>query len=319
MNETTFIERYEPTWRRFERLLAEADRTHPAEPIDEFPELYRQVCQHLAIADERGYRPALVDRLNGLVERGHAELYGSRLGQWGPILEYVRGGFARDVREDWQLFVLAAVLFVGPFVGMILWLQEAPEWSYHVLGPMQAAQLEQMYASPAVRPPDASDSDFMMFGFYIFNNIGIALRTFASGMVAGLGALAALVFNGTYLGAAAGHVQNAGYGAHFWQFVVGHGAFELTAIVLAGQAGLKLGFAPIWPGRRTRLKALEQEARASVGLIGGCFAMLLAAAFIEAFWSPSPAPAQTKYLVGGLMWLAVLLYFGFAGRGDGSR
>lgn len=318
MNEKAFIQRYRSTWRRFDRLLEECETSEPTEPVDELPPLYRQLCQQLSIAQQRGYRPSVIERLNGLVERGHAQLYGSRKGRWAPIFDYIKGGFARDVRANWKLFVLSALLFYGPFFGMFLWLQYQPEWGYHVLGPARAAKFEQMYASPAVRPPDAADSDFLMFGFYIFNNISIALRTFASGMVAGLGALAALVFNGTFLGAAAGHVQNAGHGVNFWQFVIGHGAFELTAIVLAGQAGLKLGFAPIWPGRRTRMQALREEAHDSVGLIAGFFIMLVIAAFIEAFWSPSTAPARTKFLVGGLLWLLVGMYLGLAGRGHGS-
>lgn len=315
MNETTFIEKYRPTWRRFERMLDDVDADHPVERLDEFPELYRQLCQHLSIAKHRGYRPAVVDRLNTLVERGHAIMYASRSGRWGPILDYIRGGFARDVRENWRLFLVSALVFYGPLIGMFLWLQYEPDWAYHILGPMQASKMEQMYSEPSVRPPSAADSDFVMFGYYIFNNVSIALRTFASGMLAGIGSLFVLLFNGTILGTVAGHIQNAGFGQNFWQFVIGHGAFELTAIVLAGQAGFKLGFAPIWPGRRTRLQALKEEARDSVGLVAGFFVMLVIAAFIEAFWSPSTAAAQTKYLVGGMLWLVVGLYFGFAGRG----
>lgn len=319
MSEARFIENYRPVWDRFEALLLEADRSHPAESVEELPEVYRQVCQHLSIAKHRGYRAGLVRRLNQLVERGHAELYGTRTGHWGPLLDYVRGGFARDVREDWPLFLIATALFAGPFIGLYVWLQFEPEWAYHILGPQVAAKMEQMYAEPSVRPPSAAGSDFRMFGFYIYNNISIALRTFGSGLIAGIGAFFTLIFNGTLLGAVGGHVQNAGLGQHFWPFVIGHGSFELTAIVLAGQAGFKIGFAPIWPGRRTRMQALREEARDSVGLVGGFFVMLLIAAFIEAFWSASTAPAEVKYLVGAMLWAAVLLYFGFAGRGHGSR
>jgi len=319
MNETTFIDKYRPTWQRFERMLEQLDDGNPVEPLDDFPELYRQLCQHLSVAKHRGYRPTVVNRLNTLVERGHAVMYTSRSGRWGPILDYIRGGFARDVRRDWKLFLVSIVVFYGPFIGMFLWLQYEPDWAYHILGPVKASQLEQMYSEPTVRPPSAADSDFLMFGFYVFNNVSIALRTFASGMLAGIGALFVLVFNGTMLGTVAGHIQNAGHGWNFWQFVIGHGALELTAIALAGQAGFKIGFAPIWPGRRTRLQALKTEARDSVGLVAGLFVMLVVAAFIEAFWSPSTAPAQTKFLVGGLLWLVVVLYFAFAGRGHGSR
>ncbi|MFW5968114.1 MAG: stage II sporulation protein M [Persicimonas sp.] len=315
MSQARFVEKHASTWRRFETLLDELERDHPAQPAEPFPELYRTLCQHLSIARHRGYSATVVDRLNPLVERGHALLYGSRAGNWAPVWEYLAGGFARDVRRDWHLLAIAALLFVGPYVGMIAWLHFEPQWAYHILGDQMVTQMEEMYRSAeATRAERQSDSDLMMFGFYIYNNIGIALRTFGSGLLAGVGAFFILIYNGVVLGAVSGHLQNVGLGHNFWPFVVGHGSFELTAIVLAGQAGLKLGFAPIWPGRRSRLRALIEEARDSLGLVGGFFVMLVIAAFIEAFWSSAPLDDPVKYGVGAALWLFVIGYFLLAGR-----
>jgi uncharacterized membrane protein SpoIIM required for sporulation len=175
--------------------------------------------------------------------------------------------------------------------------------------------MEAMYTSAdAIEAERGSDSNFMMFGYYIYNNIGIALRTFASGLVLGVGAIFALFYNGVVLGAVSGHLTNVGLGHNFWPFVIGHGSFELTAIVLAGQAGLKLGSAPIWPGRKSRMRALRDTAHDSLGLVAGFFTMLVIAAFIEAFWSSKPLSADIKYMVGGGLWVCVIGYLLFAGR-----
>ena len=320
MSQASFVKKHESVWREFENLLDELEEEHPAVPADHFPQLYRTLCQHLSIARHRGYSAAIIERLNPLVERGHALLYGSRVGRWESIIEYLMGGFARDVRKDWPLLAVATLLFAGPYLGMIWWLSEQPEWAYHVLGPALTTKMEAMYeSSQAMQAERAADTDIAMFGFYIYNNVGIALRTFAAGLFAGVGVLVALFYNGTVLGAVSGHLTNVGLGEHFWPFVIGHGSFELTAIVLAGQAGLKLGFAPVWPGRRSRMRALREEARDSLGLVAGFFTMLVIAAFIEAFWSSAQLDAATKYTVGGMLWVVVLGYLGLAGRGDGSR
>ena len=100
----------------------------------------------------------------------------------------------------------------------------------------------------------------MMFGFYIRNNIGIAFQCFAGGIFAGLGSLFFLAFNGVAAGSPAGYLTARGHGETFYSFVVTHGAFELTAIVLAGAAGLRLGHALLVPGRHTRRAALERAA-----------------------------------------------------------
>jgi uncharacterized membrane protein SpoIIM required for sporulation len=317
MGQSDFVERHASTWERFERRLDACELDGATETdLDDLPELYRTVCRHLALARRRNYSSEVVRRLNPLVRRGHALLYGAETDRWEEVARYLAGGLAHEVRRDWPLLLLATLLFVGPAIAVVVWLQIEPEWAHHVLGSEQAVKLQAMYESvDAMQAERQADSDVYMFGFYIYNNIGIALRTFGSGLIAGIGAMAALVYNGVHLGAAGGFLQHVGLGSNFWPFVVGHGAFELTAIVLAGQAGLKIGFAPIWPGRRSRLDALRRAGRVGVRIVGGAFVMLVIAAFIEAFWSSAPLLRSVKYTVGGLLWVAVFAYFALAGRG----
>ena len=163
---------------------------------------------------------------------------------------------------------------------------------------------------------DSGDA-WVKFGFYIMNNIGIAFQTFASGLLLGLGSLFFLLFNGLMIGAVAGHLTQIGYGQTFWSFVIGHGAFELTAIALAGAAGLKLGWALLAPGRLPRGEALRLAAARSVRLVGGVTLLLVLAAFVEAYWSSMTlASASVKYGVGAGLWLLVLAYLTLAGRGQ---
>ena len=155
----------------------------------------------------------------------------------------------------------------------------------------------------------------MMFGFYIQNNISIAFQCFAAGIFAGVGSMFFLVFNGVFFGAVAGYLTERGLGETFYSFVVTHGAFELTAIFLAGAAGLRLGHALVAPGRNTRVQSLTLAARETMIIIYGCVVMLLIAAAIEAFWSSARwMPLPLKYSVAGVCWLAVMSYLAFQGR-----
>jgi uncharacterized membrane protein SpoIIM required for sporulation len=180
---------------------------------------------------------------------------------------------------------------------------------------------ESMYDPQAARRVFGreSASDFAAFGFYVYNNVGIAFRTFASGVLGGLGSAFYLVFNGIYLGAVAGHLSTHGMASTLWPFVIAHGAFELTAIVLAGQAGLHLGYALVAPGRRPRARALREAGRESGVIMLGAAAMLLVAALIEAFWSSSAQPVAVKFAVGGALWALVIGYFALAGRDRAAR
>jgi len=195
-----------------------------------------------------------------------------------------------------------------------------PDLVYSVLPADQVAQMEQMYDPDASRlgrfAERGAGDDWLMFGYYVMNNIGIAFQTFASGLLFGLGTLFFLLFNGLTIGAVAGHLTGIGYHQPFWSFVIGHGAFELTAITFAGAAGLQLGAALLAPGCRTRAQALRLAAKHGIQLVCGATAFLLIAAFVEAYWSSMTLTTPTiKYIVGAALWLLVGTYFMFAGRG----
>ena len=154
-----------------------------------------------------------------------------------------------------------------------------------------------------------------MFGFYIYNNIGIGFRTFASGILFGVGAVFFLVFNGLSIGTVGGYLTQAGFSDTFYPFVAGHSSFELLAIVFCGAAGLKLGFALLSPGNWRRIDALKRASHDAVQIVYAAAVMLLIAAFIEAFWSSSTAlPVPVKYVAGVSGWVLLLAYFFLAGR-----
>ena len=128
-------------------------------------------------------------------------------------------------------------------------------------------------------------------------------------MVVGIGTLLVLLFNGMFIGGIAGHLTRLDYVDTFYPFVIGHGSFELTAIVFSGAAGLRLGFAILHPGQFSRLDALRLAGRDVIPMLYGIVIMLIVAAFLEAFWSSSSTlPIAVKYSVGAALWALVLGY-----------
>jgi uncharacterized membrane protein SpoIIM required for sporulation len=319
MKQSLFENRHQGEWDHLSHQLDQLERRRNVAQSSDFPNAYRRLCHHLALAQARGYSSLLIDALQQLALRGHQQLYRDRGRLSASLSTFILAGFPRLVREQWRFVLAAALMFLGSLVGIGLLVYLFPELVYSVLSVEEASQIRGMYDPAAGHLgrsiERAASEDWVMFGYYIMHNIGIAFQTFASGLLFGLGSAFFLFFNGLTIGAVAGHLTQIGSGSTFWSFVIGHGAFELTAIVLAGAAGLLLGWALIAPGRLTRGEALRLAAGKSVLIIGGVVLLLLIAAFVEAYWSSSAVTPTTKYIVGALLWLLVLGYLLFAGRG----
>ncbi|MCU7906050.1 MAG: stage II sporulation protein M [Candidatus Thiodiazotropha sp. (ex Epidulcina cf. delphinae)] len=329
MRQQQFEADNQPLWDEIAQMMDDLQRTRGKRRLSRaqqlrFPARYRQLCSHYALARSRGFSPTLIEQLHGLVLRGHPLLYRQRGGWRWRLLHFILGGFPRAVRRNRVYFALSLLCFLLPalLMGSGCYLQE--DLIYTVMDEYMVAEMESAY-DPANNHPGrsserSSESDFTMFGYYILNNIGIGFRTFATGILLGVGTLFILLFNGLVIGAVAGHVSRLGYHETFWPFVSGHGSLELTAIVICGAAGLLLGQAVVAPGQRSRVQALREHAGEALQLVMGAALMLLAAAFVEAFWSSGALQPTAKYIVAALLWSGVILYLSLMGRGSrGSR
>lgn len=325
MSPLQFETEYQAEWNELQAMLSRLqgnasvkskDKSAPLSG-DRLAKLYRRACEHLALARARAYPAHIVERLDHITADAHQVIYSRREYGVARVVKLVTQDFPCSVRAHARYVCLATAVFILPLLVMGWLVYAQPELILSVVDPQTAANFEDMYSPNAEalgRRRDAN-TDMAMFGFYIRNNVGVAFQCFASGLLAGIGSLFFLAFNGVQAGAIAGYLTERGLGATFYSFVVTHAAFELTAIVLAGAAGLRIGHSILAPGRKTRTQSLVAAARESIVIVYGCAGMLLIAAAIEAFWSSARwIPLLVKYSVAAICWLAVLAYFAWQGR-----
>ncbi len=321
MKQEIFETRFAPRWLALERWLDLAPR--PAGPNNqpfkahEFPARYRELAQHFALARDRHYSGELVARLERIVLAGHQALYAGRDRPQSGFVHFVAYGLPQAVRARYISIWTAATLFFVPLIGVALAVYFFPELVYLFIDPDQVSEMQQMYAPEAQRlgRPDGARDDFVMFAFYIKNNVSIDFQCFAGGLLFGIGTLFFVIFNALHIGAIAGHLTQIGYIETFWGFVAGHSAFELVGIVLSAAAGLEIGYALIAPGQQTRLAALKTRMGPATQLVYGAALLTAMAAVIEGFWSAwRVPPVEVKYGVGIAFWLLVLAYFTWGGR-----
>jgi uncharacterized membrane protein SpoIIM required for sporulation len=315
---------YQADWRALEEqvqacLQPPRQRVAGAAPVhgERLAALYRRGCEQLALARERAYPAHIVDRLERVTSDAHQLIYQRREFGLGRLRDFILRDFPRSVRAHARYVWVAAALFLIPtlVVGWIVYLR--PELVLSVVDASTAASFEGMYsgAAESLGRKRNVDSDWMMFGYYIRNNIGVAFQCFGGGLFLGVGSIFFLFYNGAFGGAIGGYLTERGLSANFYSFVVTHSAFELTAIVLSGAAGLRIGHALLAPGRLTRRASLVRATAEVAPVIYGFVVMLLIAAAIEAFWSSAVwLPQPVKYSVAAACWVGVLTYFFWQGR-----
>ena len=297
-------------WSEFEGLLAKKEETQ-LNP-ERFLTLYRTTCEHLALAQARGFPTHLIERLSILTARGHQIVY--RQSDFGlhRIGHVLLSRFPDLVRAHWRYVISAALILMVPALALGVATYARPELVLSMVDTKTASSFAQMYGPSARaigRTRDAGDN-WQMFGFYIMNNIGIAFQCYVTRILFGLGSLLFLAYNGVFAGALAGYITVLGFGGAFYPFIATHSAFELTAIVLCGAAGLRIGRSVLLPGRSTRVASLQLAARETSVIVFGSAVMLVIAAAIEAFWSSAAwIEPPAKYLCAAACWALVILFF----------
>lgn len=286
MNLSRFLTEREPVWRELDELLAKAgtkpDRLPPAD-LRLLGARYREAAADLALARRRFAGDPVVRRLEQLVARGRAVVYGQR-SRAGSIVRF----FARDywqaiAERPWSVVIAWACLLVGAAL--------AAGWA--LADPDAAAGLlPQDFSALADENPDGREAlgpgDSSAFASYLFtHNIQVSFLGFAAGITAGIGTGLLILYNGVILGAVAGLTIGNGNGRFFAELVAAHGVIEISCIVVTAAAGMRMGWALVDPGtRRTRGEALTQEARRAVLIVLGTIPWLIFAGITESAITP---------------------------------
>ena len=327
VNRERFIRQRRSDWQQFEalvsRLRARRQRKWASRDVSDLSRLYRSICYDLSLVQSREWGSRLEQYLNDLVAQGHNALYRSAPRSLSVVWDFFAYDFPRTFRRRIGAFSLSLALFLIPFLVSTLVGWQRPDIAEMIAGKESLEGASQNFCQELYTDMDAkyAGQRSTMAGFYVKNNIGIAFQAYALGAFIGLGTCFVLLSNGISIGMVTGYILSAGHPTteNFFSFVISHGSFELTAIVISGGGGFVLAHGILFPGQRTRMDSLRHNGLESLKLALGAGAMLAIAALLEGYFSPLPIPAIIKYVVGSGLWLLVISYLSFAGRGGSAN
>jgi uncharacterized membrane protein SpoIIM required for sporulation len=318
MDVDTFLATNQASWDRLSWLVRRAGRKvgrlSPAE-LEELVVLYQRTATHLSYARTTYRDPALTATLSSLVARAGAVVYGSRPRTLRALGRFFADTFPAAVWYSRRFIVVSAALLLVPAFAVGLWVANSPR-AVEATGPKAVREayvnqdFEQYYKS-------APASEFASHVFT--NNVQVSIYAFAAGIAFCLPTAFILMFNGANVGVAGGLFASVGQQLKFWGLILPHGLLELTAVFIAGGAGLRLGWTLIDPGDRTRLAGLAEEGRRALAIVAGLVVVFAAAGTIEGFVTGSSLPTWARVGVGALGETVLLTWLVVRGRAAAAR
>jgi uncharacterized membrane protein SpoIIM required for sporulation len=308
-----FIARNAGTWQRLAELTAGGrrglSRLSPAE-IDELVGLYQRTSSHLSHARTAYRDPALTMRLNTLVSDAAGVIYRGRSRPASAVADFFLWRFPAAVYQSGRFILVSALLLLVPAVAIGVWFANSDD----ALDAAAPEAVRQAYIEEDFESYYSSDSAANFATQVTVNNIQVAFFAFAGGILLCLPTAGMLIYNGANIGSAGGLFASVGESDRFFGLILPHGLLELTAVVIAGAAGLRLGWAVVAPGDRSRSAAVGSEARRAVLIALGLVVAFMVAGFIEGFVTGRGVPTWLRVTIGVLAELAFVIWIVVQGR-----
>ena len=307
MDVDAFVTAHSGEWSRLEQLVRR--RRLDADEADELVSLYQRVSTHLSVVRSSVPDPSLVARLSTLVNKARQAVAGSREPVWRDVARFFVLEFPAALYRTGGLTVLVALGFLLISGASAWWVAASPEVQASLASDSEIRALcEVQFESYYSANPAASFA-----GQVWTNNAWIAAQSIAFG-ITGVFPVYVFVQNAIGVGSTAGLMASCDRLDLFFGLIIPHGLLELTAVFVALAAGLRLFWAWIDPGSRSRVEALAQEGRAMVGIAIGLVVVLFVSGVVEAYVTPSPLPTWARISIGTAVWGLFVVYVVVLGR-----
>ena len=307
----------EADWAQLERLLDKAEKgsarrlTH--EEILAIPVLYRSTLSALSVARETSLDQGLIEFLETLCARAYFFVYGSRATLQDRLARFFSHDWPRAVSGLWRETLASAALMLLGAV-MAAWLVNLdPEWFYAFVPAELAGGRDPTASTESLRETlGGSDGNggLSVFAAYLFtHNAQVAILAFALGFALCVPTGLLILYNGAVIGAFVSLFVSRGLGFEVGGWLMIHGVTELFAVILAGAAGLRIGWTVAFPGDRPRLEAAVEAGRTAAVTMGGVIIMLFIAGLLEGYGRQLIVDTGARYAVAGFIGLIWAVYF----------
>lgn len=305
MREALFVKQNSGKWKAYEELTT----TSP----DELAERFIDITNDLSYAKTFYPKSSTTSYLNGLASTLHQSIYKNKKEDSNRFFNFWKfevPGLFYIYRK--QLLYAFLFFFISALIGALS-AKYDDNFIRLILGDSYVNMTNENITKGDPFGVYKQQGETVMFFAIATNNIYVALQTFVSGVFLSLGPVVFMLRNGIMLGSFEYYFFDKGLGMESVLVIWIHGTLEISAIIIAGAAGLVLGHGLLFPRTYTRLQAFKNSAKDGTKIVAGIVPILLVAAFLEGFitrHTHMPLWLSTGILSGSLLFIIwyVILY-----------
>ncbi|MFC7525757.1 stage II sporulation protein M [Parapedobacter sp. GCM10030251] len=275
MREALFVKQNAAKWEHFENLQS----TSPDELADRF----------ISITDDLAYAKTFYPKsrttayLNGLAAKLHQSIYRNKREKGGRFLSFWKYELPLLFKHHEKQLLYAFLFFLTFCLMGALSARYDDTFVRLILGDQYVNMTNENIKNGDPFGVYKQADSFEMFFFIAINNIWVSFLAFAMGIIFSVGTLYVLIRNGIMLGSFQYYFFSKGLGWDSVLVIWIHGTLEISAIVIAGAAGLVMGNSFLFPKTYKRMVAFKQGAKDGLKMIIGLIPVFLTAAFLEGF------------------------------------
>lgn len=305
MRETRFIEQNKQRWIEFEECL----KRNEVDP-EKLSQLYIQVTDDLSYARTFYPNRSVKVYLNSLAQQIFYRIYKNKKGNLKRFVGFWKDDLPQIVYESRRELLLSLIVFLSAVAIGVVSSVNDPEFSRFILGTNYVEMTLENIKKGDPMAVYKKANGFDMFLGITFNNVYIAFQSFILGALFMVGSFVVLVSNGIMVGTFQHFFYAHGYFGESLLTIWLHGTLEISSIIIAGGAGLRMGKGLIFPGTYSRLQSFMINARQGAKLLAGIVPVFIFAAIVESFLTRyTDTPQALRFGVIFLSFAFIVLYF----------
>lgn len=305
----------EADWKKLELLLGRLENRSIRSLTDAemiaLPALYRATLSSLSVARATSLDQDVIAYLESLSTRSYFAIYGNQTRMSTRLQHFFTVGWPRAVQNVTRETIASAlILFLGALLAYVL-VRNNMDWYFSFIPESMMDSRTPASTVAELRETlyhDGDESGLTAFASFLFShNSRIAILAFALGFAFAVPSAALMLYNGCTLGAFVALFVDKGLGFEVGGWLIIHGATEIFAIVLAGAAGMKIGWTVAFPGKMSRAEAVGKAGAEAASVLGGVVIMLFLAGLLEGFGRQLITNDYVRYAIGFTtlgLWLA---------------